>query len=237
MTRSIALAVFCLLAATWQAWLPPAARAQKMIDRIVVRIEDDIILLSEVRELAAYQQLVDGHAEPYAKLVSELIEQWIVRSEATMARFPAPAESEIDPEVVQIESRFPSPQAYDERLADLGITSQTVRRVVGQQIYLARYLDYKFRPAVQVDDAAIEAYYQQQLTPQLQAKNQPVPPLADVREQIREVLTEQGVNTRAATWFDETKSRLKIEVQPISDLPTETPGASPGNADRVGVQK
>jgi hypothetical protein len=235
--RSIALTVSCLLAAMWQAWLPPAARAQKAIDRIVVRIEDDIILLSEVRELAAYQQLVDGHAEPYAKLVSELIEQWIVRSEATMARFPGPADPEIDREVAQIEGRFPSPQAYDERLAELGITSRTVRRLVGQQIYLARYLDYKFRPAVQVDDAAIEAYYKQQLTPQLEAKNQAVPPLADVSEQIREVLTAQGVNARAATWFDETKSRLKIQVEPLSDLPNEIPGAPPGKIDGVGMQK
>jgi hypothetical protein len=237
MWRSVALTVFCLLGATWQAWLAPAARAQKVIDRIVVRIEDDIILLSEVRELAAYQQLVDGRAEPYAKIVSELIEQWIVHNEATAARFPPPAESEIDRQVGQIVSRFPSPQAYNERLTELGITPQTVRRLVGQQIYLARYLDYKFRPAVQVDDAAIETYYKQQLTPQLEAKNQPVPPLANVSEQVREVLTEQGVDARAATWFDETKSRLKIVVEPIPDMPNQIPGAVPGSASSTGVPK
>lgn len=236
MSRLSALTMLCFLTATWQT-LPQPVRAQKIIDRIVVRIEDDIILLSEVRELAAYQLLVDGRSEPYAKLVSELIEQWIVHNEATTARFPPPAESEIDREVAQIESRFPDPQAYSKRLAELGITLQTVRRLIGQQIYLARYLDYKFRPAVQVDDAAVDAYYKQQLTPQLEAKNQPVPPLADVSDQIRQVLTEQGVNARAATWFDETKSRLNIEVEPIPDTPGEIPGSTPGSTNDTGVQK
>jgi hypothetical protein len=126
--------------------------------------------------------------------------------------------------------------AYQQRLADLGITPQTVRRIVAQQIYLARYLDYKFRPAVQVDDAAIEAYYKQVLAPQLAAKNQPVPPLADISEQIREVLLQQGISARAEMWFEETKSRLKIEINAPPDAPVE-PGSAPaqGTSDAPAV--
>jgi len=227
-----AIVTCCVFAAGWHSW--PAA-AQQVIDRIAVKIEGDIILLSEVRDLAAYQQLVDGHAEPDAKLVSELIEQWMVNNEATGARFPSPAESEINREAAKIASQFPSPAAYQARLKELGITEQTVRRIVTEEIYMARYLDYKFRPVIRVDDAAIEAYYKQQLTPQLQAKNQPVPPLANVTEQIHEVLVQQGIDSRAATWFDETKARMKIEIEPVPGTPNPVPVASSGNSGGTGA--
>jgi hypothetical protein len=212
MRRSFALALLLVLAAVCRSWLAHVSLADEVVDRIVVRIENDIVVLSEVHELAAYQQLVEGRAEPYDKLISELIEQWMVNSEAAEAHFPAAAESDVAREVAQIEGRFPSMDAYQQRLAELGITPQTVGRIVAQQIYLSRYLDYKFRPAVQVDDAAIETYYKQELAPQLTTKKQPVPPLTDVSEQIREVLVQQGISARAEMWFAETKSRLKIEI-------------------------
>jgi hypothetical protein len=236
MRRSFALALLLMLAATCRPGLARVPLSDDIVDRIVVRIENDIIVLSEVRELAAYQQLVEGHAEPYDKLLSELIEQWMVNSEAAAAHFPPAAESDVAREVGQIEGRFPSMDAYQQRLAELGITPQTVRRIVAQQIYLARYLDYKFRPAVQVDDAAIEAYYKQELAPQLAAKNQPVPPLADVSEQIREVLVQQGISARAEMWFDETKSRLKIEINTPPDAPVARgPASAAGPSDAPAV--
>jgi hypothetical protein len=203
---------------------PPvrAAPAQQVVDRIVVRIDDDIITLSEMRELAGYQQLLDGQAETDDRLLSELIEQWVVNAEAAAAQFPAPADSEVDRETASIEGHFSSsqgssqtpPQTYAQRLAELEMTPETVRRMVKQELYLARYLDYKFRPAVQIDDAAIETYYDKELGPELAAKNQKLPPLDEVRETIRELLVQRGINERASSWFEDTKSRLNIEIEP-----------------------
>jgi hypothetical protein len=213
-----------------------AAPAQQVVDRIVVRIEDDIITLSEMHELAAYQQLLDGKAEPDDRLVSELIEQWVVNAEATAAQFPAPPDSEVDREAASIESQFTDsepkssatpPQTYRQRLAELGLTPDSVRRMVRQEIYLARYLDYKFRPSVQIDDAAIEAYYHKELAPALAAKNKPLPPLDDVRETIRELLVQRGITQRASSWFEDTKSRLNIEIEPAAGLGAASGGLAP----------
>src|ERR1700688_3439532 len=40
-----------------------ASLAQELIDRIAARVENDIILLSDVRHLGRYQMLVDGKSE------------------------------------------------------------------------------------------------------------------------------------------------------------------------------
>lgn len=204
--------------------------AQQIVDRIVARIEDDIITLSEVRELAAYQQLIDGRVESDDRLRAELVEQWVINNEATTSYFPAPAASEVDREVSRIEGRFASPQAYRERLTALGLSPETVQRMVIREIYLARYLDYKFRPSVQVSDDDIAKYYKEELIPALTAKGEKIPTLDAVSEQVREVLVQRGIDDRAASWLDQTKSRLKIEME----TPAGTPAPSAPNPAVVG---
>lgn len=209
---------------------PPAA--QQVVDRIVARIEDDIITFSELRQLAAYQQLIDGRTDPDERLRSELIEQWVINNEASTAHFPDPAASEVDREVAQIESRFPNPQAYRDRLAALGLSQDDVRRMVTREIYLARYLDYKFRPSVQVSDDDIAKYYREELVPALQAKGQQAPALSSaVSDQIRELLIQRGIDDRAASWLDQTKSRLNIEIESATGpAPAATPSPSTAGA-------
>ena len=195
--------------------MPQSAQQAQIVDAIVVRIEDDIITLSELRELAAYQQLLDGHSQSNEEIRSELIEQWVVNNEAATTGFPLPAQTEVDRELSRVEGSFSSPAVYRQRLEAIGLTVAAMRRIVTRQIYLARYLDYKFRSSIQVTDAAIADYYRDHLVPELKTKGQQPPPLIDVTEQIQEVLIEQGVNERTAAWFDETKPRLKIELEPM----------------------
>jgi len=228
MRPTLAIVGFCLCLGLLGAngFALPARAAQssspQVVDRIVAHIEDDIVTQSEVRELAAYQELVDGHAESDDRILNELIEQWVVNNEASAAQFPPAAEAEVNRELARIQGRFPSPQAYGERLAELGLAPAAVKRIVAREIYLARYLDYKFRPAVQVGDEDIAKYYQEQLVPSLAAKGQAAPSLDQVTEQIRELLVQQGVTERAASWFDETKSRLKIQIEPATAALSKT---------------
>jgi len=224
--RILGFSVWLAFATMATAAPRPVPQAQ-IVDAIVVRIEDDIITLSELRQLAAYQQLLDGRSQSKEELRSELIEQWVVDNEATTARFPSPAEAEVDREVARIENTYKSPPPYQQRLAELGLTAEAVRRMITRQIYLARYLDYKFRSSIQVSDGAIDNYYRDHLVPELQAKGQQAPPLSDVTTQIRELLIEQGVNDRTAAWFGETKPRLKIELEPIDGYSTSLQGTEP----------
>lgn len=191
--------------------LPMLTGAQEVVDRIVVRIEQDILTLSEVRELVRFQQLVEGRAVDEERALEQLIEQWIVKSEADAARFPRPAEARIENDVAQLRGRFSSPEAWRARLAELGLSEAAVKCLLERQLLLARYLDYKFRPAAQVEAEEVERYYRETLLPQLLARGQPAPPLADVEEQIREVLTQREISERAARWLDETRQRLRIE--------------------------
>jgi parvulin-like peptidyl-prolyl isomerase len=215
MGRTIFIFVFLMAAGVAAQAMGEAAPPQspRVVDRIVAHIEDDIILQSQVRELGAFQELVDGQAESDDKLVAELIEQWVVETEATASHFPQPAQSEVDREMARLTGQFASPEKYASRLSELGLTPTEVRLLLSRQIYVERYIDYKFRPTVQIDPKEVDTYYQKELLPELAKKNQPAPPLRDVEEQIREVLIQRGISDLTMKWLDDTKSRLKIEIE------------------------
>lgn len=222
MRRVLLIAVSALAIGTMgfsAASAEPPPQNSREVDRIVARIENDIILESQVRELAEFQTLIDGRAEGDDRLLQELIEQWEVQTEANDVHFPQPAASEVDREMNRLVAQFDSSAAYAAKLQQLGLTASEVRQLLSQQIFVERYLDYKFRPAVQIAAADIEAYYQNELAPKMKAKDQPVPPLADVQDQIRELLTQKEISTRAAQWLEDTKSRLNIEVEPSGSAP------------------
>jgi parvulin-like peptidyl-prolyl isomerase len=196
---------------------PP--QSARVVDRIVARIEDDIILQSQVRELGAFQQLFDGRAEGDDKLVEELIEQWIVETEANASHFPQPAQSEVDREMARLREGFSEPGKYDSRLIELGLSPDEVRQMLVRQIYVERYIDSKFRPSVQIQPADTDAYYNKELLPELAKKGQPAPRRAAVEEQIREVLVQRAISELTVKWLDDTKAKLKIEMNTAGAKP------------------
>src|SRR5712692_9222232 len=119
MRRTTSIFVWiALFAASSPAVARRTAQGQtgRVVDRIVARIEGDIILLSQVRELGAFQQLIEGRAEEDDRLLAELLEQWMVQTEATESHFPQPAQSEVDRELARLVAQFGSPEAYAAKL-------------------------------------------------------------------------------------------------------------------------
>jgi hypothetical protein len=200
--------------ATSVASNPTGPGASRTIDGIAARIEDDIILESEVRELGRFQQLVDGHAKSREEIIRELADQWVVRQEAATTNYKQPSEEEVDNAYQQFVKQFASPAEFQSRIAALGLSEAAVRRLIQQQLYLSRFLDRRFRPAAQVDPEQIETFYQNEFVPQLKKRGEEVPPLDDVEDTIREVLVQRAINARATKWLDETRERLKIEIFP-----------------------
>ena len=205
------LAHIGIVSALAAAALP--AVAGELVDRIVARIESDIITLGEVRELGAFQRLAGRDSAPTDdELLRELIEQWIVANDAAAARFPQPEPAEVDREIEALQKRMGTPEAFAARLAEVKLTAKALRRLVERKNYLGLYLDYKFRPTVQIEQTAIENYYRETLVPDLQARKQPPPPLATVSDLIRELLVQKEISRRAAEWLTQTRAQIQVEL-------------------------
>jgi len=185
--------------------------AQEVVDRIAARVESDVILLSEVRELSRYQKLVDGQSESDDQILDRLVDQWIVRTEAATARFPRPSAAEIDRNVERLKKSFGSDTEFEVRRRETGLTDAEVRELVESQLYLNNYLNSRFRPMVQVDPQEIEKFYQDGVVARAKARGQEPPTLEAAREAIQEALLQRGINTQADQWIRETRSRLHVD--------------------------
>ena len=192
--------------------------AHQIVDRIAARVENDIILQSQVRKLARYQQLLEGKSESDAVLLDRLVDQWIVRTEAQTAHFPQPSEAEIRHGVERVASSFSSPQAYEEKKRQLNLADAEIREMVAEQLYLSTYLDSRFRPAIQVDPKAVEEFYNASVITTAKTRGKEPPSLEASRDVIHEALVQKGIDEQAEKWLKESRSHLHIEKVLAGDL-------------------
>src|SRR5580704_12818495 len=188
-----------------------SVRGQEVVDRIVARVENDIILLSDVKELKEYQELVNGKSEGDSAIVDRLIDQWIVRSEAELSRFPQPKDEEIDREVSRVVKSFSSAEEYEARKKQSGLSDAEVRKIVATQLFLSNYLDSRFRPSAQIDEKAIEDFYKNAVVPRAKARGQEAPTLDASRDIIQDALVQSDITAQADRWLKETRDRLHVQ--------------------------
>jgi hypothetical protein len=207
--RALAIRVLLLLLPMANAAGSPAV--QEIVDRIAARVENDIILLSDIRALSRYQQFLDGKTETDAQILDRLIDQWMVRTEADVSRFPRPSDAEIERGLERLRKSFASTEEYEARKKQSGLSEAEIREMVAAQLYLSNYLDSRFRPGVQIDPKTIEDFYQKSVVPRAKERGQEPPPLDAARDFIQEALVQRGINDQADRWLIESKARLHIE--------------------------
>jgi hypothetical protein len=186
-------------------------RSQEVVDRIAAKVENDVILLSDIRALSRYQQLLDGKPETEAQVLDRLIDQWIVRTEADVSRYPHPSDADIERSLERLRASFVSPGEYEARKKQSGLSDSEVRGMVASQLYLSNYLDLRFRAAVQIDAKAVEDFYRNSVVPRAGARGQEPPSLDAARDFIQEALVQRGINEQADLWLKESRARLHVE--------------------------
>ena len=208
MRKGLTFAMFFLgLGPAWSH-----ARTQEVVDRIVARVETEIILQSDVRQLSRYQAFLDGKPQSDADILSRLIDQWIVRSEAGVARFPQPSDEDVNRSIERLKRSFSSPEEFQTRQKQSGITDDEIRRFVRAQLYLSNYLDSRFRPSTQIDEKAIEEFYRSRVVPRAESRNQTPPTLENAMDFIQEALVQGAINEQADRWLKESRSRVRVEI-------------------------
>jgi peptidyl-prolyl cis-trans isomerase SurA len=78
------------------------------------------------------------------------------------------------------------------------------------QLTLLRFIDYRFRPGIQILDSEVRAYYEQQLPEFRQEGSKPAPELSEVRSQITELLTQQRIDESLDRWLADTRLQVAI---------------------------
>lgn len=189
----------------------PCARAQEVVDRIAAKVDTDIILLSDIHALEQYQIFVDGKAQTQQEILDRLIDQWIVRTEAKAALFPQPTDAEVERSLQRLKRSFSTPEEYEDRKKQSGLTDDDINRMLRAQLYLSNYLDTRFRASIQINDKDIEEFYKTRIVPRAESRNQTPPTLDAARGFIQEALVQRAINEQSDRWLKESRARLRVE--------------------------
>ena len=199
--------------------LPSASRAGTVVDRVVASINGHVILQSDWEEEVAFEALANGRvmdtlttAERAAAL-DRLIDQELLREQVRPSQ-PAPSD-QVTARVAEIRKLQPECSTEDGWHAVLkryGMTQSEVERRLGDEIQLMRLVEDRLRPSIQIDQQAVETYYQDKLLPELKKVGDKTKPLSEVYGRIKILLAEQKMNQLLTGWLANLRSGSHIQT-------------------------
>jgi hypothetical protein len=190
-----------------------------VIDRIAITVGNQAITDSEITNDLRLTALMNAtelnnSVEARQAAAGRLIEQALVRREMSFGSYPPVADSQIDEALENLEKARGGRVAFDRVLVHLDLTRKEVREYLTWQMQLLRFIDLRFRPAVQVTAEDIEKYYREHVVATHSAGK--APELNDVRSQIEQKLTGERVDDQLERWIKSSRARAVIRFQDAS---------------------
>lgn len=203
------------LAWTWVASGCCALLGGDVIDRVAMTVANQVVTETQIDEevrVTAFLNREKPDLAPAERKIAagRLIDQALIKREMELSRYPMPALNDVDSELKDLVDRFGNQAAFEKALRDYGITEDELKEHLRWQLTVLRFIDYRFRPGIQISDADIQSYYQQQLLKWREQGVQPIPSLEDERSQIEEILTQQQIDQSLDQWLADARKQASI---------------------------
>jgi hypothetical protein len=197
-------------------WWTALAQAV-IIDRIAVSVGNRVITVGDIeREIrvTAFLNGVQPNLAPAARRATadRMVEQRLIRNELETSRYPIPGAAEVDRVLEEFrKAHFPNTVDYNQALAKAGVTEKEVTDELLWQRTLLRFIEVRFRSAVQITDQEIEDYFAKVVEPAAKSARPGLPvSLEDFRSQIDKTLTGQREDRQVDQWLVEARRQTPI---------------------------
>jgi hypothetical protein len=189
----------------------------EIVDRVVANVNGHAVLQSDWEQEVAFEGFSDARdpnsfsrAERSAAL-DRLIDQELLREQLRPAQ--AVPVDQVVTRVAAIRKLHPNCETeagWQATLQRYGLTQASLEKRIGDQVLLMKLVDDRLRPSVQIDQHAVEAYYQEQLVPEMQRSGSIATPLTEVSGKIRELLAAKKMNELLSGWLASLRSTSRI---------------------------
>ena len=217
--------------------LAAAAATAEVIDRIVAVVNRSPILASDWDEELRFEGLLNGRtaaasaAERRAAL-ERLIDQTLIEQQMTASKYVPAREDEIKAAVAQVRQQIAKDDAaWAASLRQYGLTEQDVTQHVRRQVDQLRFIEMRFTREAGPKPEAVQRYYNEQYVAKLRASGATEKPLAEVREQIERILTEQRVDELLSNWLQTLRAQAQVEMR-VPEAPVPAGNSTGGGAGR-----
>lgn len=185
------------------------------VDRVAAVVDRQVLTVSEISqmvEIRFFPRLGPTDDDQRREILDALIAQALRYRD--VERFGAQdiAADAIEARLREIVARFPVPAAFDAALANAELTPDEIRTLVKRQLQVEAYIQERFAPLIFVSAEDIEAYYAGPWTAQRRARSLPVPPLDQVRDEVRTAVRSTRLEDEIAKWTTQLRGRANVDV-------------------------
>ena len=188
----------------------------EIIDRIAAVVEGQVLTTSAIERMSSANLIPakEGEtAEAYRRRVlAETIEFILQRRDAERFGLRDVRPEDVDARIERLVPAGESREQFVARLAGIGMNEEDLRSLIQQRLQVEAYIEERFAPLIFVSLEEIEVYYQGTWSQQKRDEGGPVPPLAAVREQLRELLRAERLAAEVRRWTDQLRLRANVDI-------------------------
>jgi hypothetical protein len=186
------------------------------VDRVAAVIDKQVITVSEVSQMVELRFFPRNQGESEDDFRHRVLDALIAQALKfrDVERFGAediPKDS-IEARVTEIAKRFPTPADLDAALNRVELTPDELRALVKRQLQVEAYVQERFAPLVFVSNDEIATYYRGTWSQQRRQRGLAIPPLAEVREEIRTLLRASRLQEEIEKWTTQLRDRANVDI-------------------------
>ncbi len=187
-----------------------------VVDRIAVTVGNQVITETEILREIALTAFLNGDTPAFTPeskraAADQLVEQKLIHKEMDMGHYPEATDEQAKDLLAKTVKNVGGEAELQRRLAANGLTGEDLEKHLLWQLTLARFIDLRFRPAIQVTAQDVQDYYRKEVLPKQKPDN-PVR-LADVRDLILDTLMAQRSDQQVAEWLKHAKTITRIDYK------------------------
>lgn len=198
------------------SFLTAAVGFASVVDRIAVTVGNQVITETEILHEIALTAFLNGEKPAFTvenkrKAADQLVEQKLVRKEMDMGRYPEATDEQAKELLAKTAKNVGGEKELQRQLAEDGLTQDDLEKHLLWQLTLVRFIDLRFRPAIQVSAQDVQEYFRTEVLPK-QKPGQTVR-LAEVRDQILQTLSAQRADQQLDEWLKHAKATTRIDYK------------------------
>ena len=118
----------------------------------------------------------------------------------------------IETRMQEIQRRFASPAEFTAAVQHAELTLDEVRALVKRELQVEAYIQERFAPMIFVSNEDIESTYAGTWSQQRRQRGLPIPPLPEVREEIRTLIRSRQLQQEIDRWTVQLRARANVDV-------------------------
>ncbi|HEY5178082.1 MAG TPA: SurA N-terminal domain-containing protein [Terriglobales bacterium] len=219
----------------------PFALAGEVIDGVVATVNRQPLFQSDWEEAICFEAFMQQ--KPIAQVteadrmqaLQRLIDRQLLQAQMGDETFLQPPEDDIDKYVAKLRAQVPNggdDRIWQKALASHGLTPDMLRGHLRTEVRVMNFVEVRLRPHVRVQPEEVEAYYKNQLLPDLQKAGGAMVALDEAEPRIRELLVQRHMDELLDAWLHNLRQQAEIHSTvaiPAGNAPADQGGASGAN--------